>query len=483
MHDLLLAVDAGSSSLKVALYDQSGALVARRSAGYAYLHSQSDRVEQDPDHWITLLVGMVRSFWESGIDSTRVAGIGLSGRGGGAIFLDNAGSVLLPVWFDNRARDAGRALQEMVGDSADYQTRGLAGKTFYIRRAHPAQFARLAHALFIKDFLLYRLTGEVATDPSSGPASGAWSQGHWDAVGLPIERLPPIRPHTEIGGVLTTSAARALGLADNLLVGVGGHDGACANIGAGAIQPGDVCLTMGTQGVVRSIAATLPDHLRDRRVSPYRFLPGRWFCSCDLVLAGSLATINAALLQEAPWMNDDPHVDLTRGASTVPPGSNGVTYIPFPDGQISPEYRPNAHAAFLGLRAHTTRFELYRATLEGGAVAFRSAIDRQREVGLAPKCLRVSGGGARNTLWLQILADTLNSAIEVVEPDEGARGAAALLAVALGWFPDTDVAVKSWIHPVRTVEPSLNQTCYERLYKRARFLADAVYQAENVVGT
>ncbi len=476
---LILSIDAGSSFLKTVVFDREGKIVARERAPYETRHPAPGLAEQDPDSWLDLVAVSVDRLRRGGVNTDEIAGIGLSGRGALAIFLDRDGRVLAPCWLDRRAAPAARALADTLGADLDYQTRSLASKTYHLKLHHPDAFARLALPLFLKDFLLYRLTGAVATDPSSVISPTGWPANLWDAVGFPVERLAPIRPHTALGGALAGPVADRLGLPAGLPVGVGGHDGACANAGAGALRPGQVCLTMGTQGVVRAIAAAPPVDARPKRVSPYPYLPGRWCCSGDLVLAGATPTLVARLLDPSPANPSGAlHERMTAAAHDVPPGSHGVIYLPFPGGQVSPELRPSARAAFLGLSAGTTRADLYRAALEGVACAFRSVVEREREIGLALDDIRLTGGGAENDLWVRIMADVLNNPLTIVEPEEGARGAAMFLASGLGWFRSPDDAADAWVRTVRRVEPSADVVAYEPIYRRFRRLADAVYAAE-----
>ncbi|GEM_PF-2035280 len=475
---LLMAVDLGSSFLKTALFNRQGRLVAGARRAYTERRPATGQIEQDPDEWLTLVADTLEEFREAGIQTARVAGLGLSARGANAIFIDDGGAVLAPCWLDRRASTAAQELARQVGADLDYQTRRLASNTYHFRRQFPDAFPRLAHPLFVKDFLLYRLTGAIATDPSSGPPNGVWPARLWDAVGVPVARLPPVRPHTDVGGTLTAGAAEQLGLTAGLPVGIGGHDGACANIGAGAILPGQSCLTIGTQGVARTIASRPPVHARERRISPYHFLPGRWCCSGDLPRLGAAPTMVAQLLVGGATPGEEPNAALTEAATQVAPGAGGVLYLPFPSGQICPELRPDARAGFLGMAADTARSQLYRAALEGTAYAFRSAIERQQEIGLRVDDIRLSGGGAQNQLWAQILADVLNAPLTVVEPEEGARGAAMLLAVAIGWFRSVEDVAAAWLRPAARYTPSADAVPYERLYRRFRYMADAVYAAE-----
>lgn len=478
MESTILAIDVGLSYLKVAAFDRQGHLLASASAPYRTDHLGPDRVEQDPEQWIDLAADLVQAMIAAGqIVPARVAGIGISGRGNGGIFVDAEGQIIGPHWLDGRSAPQARRITEKYGPFGDF--RALASRTLHLREAHPEIFARLQHPLFVKDFVLYRLTGAVATDPSSGPPDG-WSTEVWEEVGFPVERLPVIRPHTEIGGYLTSAAAQRFGLPAGLPVGIGGHDGTCANAGAGAIEVGQVCLTLGTNGVARSIAANPAPVVPWRGISAYRYLPGRWCCGGDASLAGHSPTWLARLLDPEQPVS---HAVLEEAARAVPPGAGPagkpVLFLPFLRGQVSPERRSHARAAFIGLSETTGQAELYRATLEGVAALFRSIADRLAEYGLGSSDWRVSGGGARNRLWLEIFAAMLDRPLLLCEPEEGPRGAAMFLAVALGWYPSVEACAAEWVRIVREIRPAPDLVDqYARLYRRYRRFADAVAAVE-----
>lgn len=463
------------SFLKVAAFDRGGRLVAAGQAAYRTERPAPGRVEQEPEQWIDLAGGIVRQMLAEGrFAAGEVSGIATSARGSGAVFVDAQGEVLAPHWMDDRSSTQGREIRERFGYGAD--TRALLSKTLHLKEQHPDLFARMVHPLFVKDFVLYRLAGVVATDPSSGPTNVdmAWAWDAWDWIGVPRERVPPVRPHTEIAGHLLPAAAERLGLRAGIPVGVGGHDGCCANAGAGSIEVGSVCLTMGTNGVARSIA----DHPSpgrgvpaSRGISSYHYLPGRWCRGGDATLAGHTATWLTGVIRGE-------HGELEAAAARLEPGAGGVTFLPFLKGQIVPDQRPDARAAYLGLSADTGRAELYRATLEGVAFLYRSIAERLAEMDLGQGDWHVSGGGAKNALWMRIMAALLERPLLIMEPEEGPRGAAMFTAVGLGWYPSVEACAAEWVRTVRTVPPDAALSeAYRPLYARYRRLADTVYEA------
>ena len=469
MTEILLGIDVGMSAIKVAAFDRRGRLVSAGQRGYVTERPSPGRVEQDPEQWIDLAGEIVR---ELGIDPQAVKGIAPSGRGSGAVFVGQDDRVLVPHWMDNRSGPQHHALVERFGPEAD--NRALASKTLHLKEAYPEQFARLKHVVCVHDFLLYRLTGVVATDPASGPrsVSAEWPADVWAYIGA---EPPPVRPLDALIGELRPATAARLGLRPGIPVANGGHDGACANIGAGAIRVGDVCMTMGTNTVARSISDHPAQQIPWRGISAYHFLPGRWCCGGDANHAGAAATWLARAL-------DKGHAELEAQAVKVAPGSNGVVFLPFLGGQIAPERRSEARAAFLGMTADTGRAELYRATMEGVAYLYRSIAHRLEELELCRPGgeWRVSGGGARSELWMRIMAALVERPFAIGEPEEGPRGAAMLTAVALGWYPSVEACAEEWIRTVRRVEPEAELTAaYRGPYERYLRFADAVYSVES----
>jgi xylulokinase len=469
MRQVVIGIDVGLSSLKVAAFDREGRLVGHGQTGYCTERPAPDRVEQEPEQWIDGAGQLIRAMIADGAFAPeQVAGVATSGRGSGAVFVDAEGRVLAPHWLDGRNAPQHRRLVERFGSECD--NRALASKTLHLKEEQPELFARMRHPLFVKDFLLYRMTGLVATDPSSGPRvpDATWPRDVWEWIGVPLERVPVVRPHTEIAGELRPDAAGRLGLRPGTAVGIGGHDGACANAGAGAISPGQVCLTMGTNGVARSIAEEPGPAGTWRGISSYHFLPGRWCRGGDASYAGHTGTWLAAIVR-------GDHAELEAAAAAVRPG--GVIFLPFLHGQIAPDRRPDARAAFIGMDETTGRAELYRATLEGVAYLYRSIAERLAELGLGGGEWRVSGGGARNALWMEIMAALLERPLLIVEPEEGPRGAAMFTAVGLGWYDSVESCAAEWVRVTRTVEPdSILTATYLPHYARYRRLAEAVYE-------
>jgi xylulokinase len=471
---VLLGIDAGSSFLKVAAFDPEGRLVDSEQSAYETLRTSLDRAEQNPELWIDMVGQAVRAMLRRGrFLAADVAGIAPTGRGSCGIFVDAAGAVIYPHWLDDRhGPDAAELIERFGGRADDY--RSLMARTLHLRRVAPDVFGRLAHPLFVHDFLAYRLSGTIGTDPASGPRTPdmRWPEDVWTWIrGDASVTPPPVRTFDAMIGTLVPATAERIGLPAGIPIANGGHDGACANTGAGAVSVGQVCLTMGTNVVARAIGDHPAPQLPWRGISAYHYWPGRWCCGGDAGHAGAAATWIARILKGN-------HTDLEAVAVTVAPGSTGVTFLPFLLGQIAPERRPNARAAYLGLGVATGPAELYRATLEGVSFLYRSIRVRLGELGFGDGDWRVSGGGARSDLWMRIMASLLERTLLIGEPEEGPRGAAMMAAVGLGWYSSIEACSAAWVRTERAVDPDPALTDaylphYERYLRLVDLLAGA----------
>ena len=451
---LLLAMDLGTTLLKVGLLDCEGRLVALGSARYPLYRPRPGQLEQRPEDWYRLLAEVASQLWRRGdVSPDQVIGIGLSGRGGGGVFLDATGRVLVPCWLDWRG-----ASPDYLGSlgkqtaRVNASTLGMAARLLWLRQNLPDAFAQTRRALLAKDYVLYRLTGEFAADESSGPMGREWPPNVFEAIGFDSAGLPAVLPLGAIAGHLSQQAARDLGLRPGLPVSVGGHDGVCASIGSGMIELGHAALTLGTTAVVRMVTAQPLYRTRSFSCFHYHFLEGRWACGGDAIMAGKAVEWAAdALAADLPA--DKRFATLESAAAEVPAGAGGLLFSPFFAGTVAPRPRANATGAFRGLTFEHRRGHLFRAALEGVGYALLGIAEELEEAVGPIKEMRVTGGGSRSRLWIQCLADILQRPIGVPEDEASCRGAALLLALGLGYYVTSAAATSAMVRTMGTVEP------------------------------
>ena len=454
----ILAIDLGTTRLKVAAFDRDGDLLAREAARNVEesidLGDGKARSGQSPDRWWTDSVELTRRLLaRPELAGHEVVAVSLCGRGGGFVATDERGEVVAGSWSDQRHAEELQALMEWRAGGwqlANYAA-SLVAKWQWLQRYDTSAAAGVRRLMYAKDFLHYRLTGEAVTDPTSGPDSDDFDATTFAELNLDRSLLPRVAMPWAVGGEVTEVAADATGLHAGTPVAVGGHDGICANVGAGAGEVGSYALTIGTHAVVRAVTADVPE-------GSYRFYglpPDRHVIGGNAVLAGRAADWFLDAWHDHPEERRRAEVFALADAEAVAVaiGAEGVRFLPFLAGQVAPEARPGATAGFTGLEARHGRAEMYRAVLEGGAFAIRAIFEQVRDWCGDPSAVRFTGSGAQSRVWSRIITDVLHWPCETTDHVAEARGAAIYGAVALGWHDDVDAAASAMVHPSERLEP------------------------------
>jgi xylulokinase len=297
-----------------------------------------------------------------------------------------------------------------------------------------------------------------------------WSSEVLAALEIPAEWMPPTYEGPEITGFVSRQAAEETGLAEGTPVVGGGGDQAAQAVGVGAVQPGIIALTLGTSGVV---FATTPSAFIEPQGRLHAFchaVPGRWhFMGVMLSAAGSLQWHRDEL---APSMKFD---ELVAEAQEIPPGSEGLLFLPYLTGERTPYPDPLARGAWVGLTVRHGRAHLTRAVLEGVAFGIKDIFTLIQQAGLGEiQQVRVSGGGAKSPLWQQIMADVLGVELVTVNTTEGAAFGAALLAgVGAHIFENVSAACEASIRITGSTSLSAASQIYQDYYP----LYQALYPA------
>ena len=478
---LLLGLDLGTTNAKVAAYDLAGGLAAAASVGYPTLFPHPGWAEQRPHDWTRALMTATRQMvGKLGGRASEIVGVALASQGPGLVLVDGNGAVLndtSTTWQDERSSLQGRWLYERVG--AAWPGMGGPFTNFLARlcwaiETYPEAAARAAYALGIKDYIVYWLTGEFATEPTSGSGGPHWPADVCAVLGWGSERLPRVASPTEVVGRLRPAIAREMGLSGPLPLVIGVNDGAAATLATGAMSIGDATITLSTSGVFRLVMAdAVSAELRlEHNLFNWPYLPP------DLWIAGGSTKTGAQSLQ---WLAEVlggpepvPVAELLAEASLVESGSSGVTFLPYLLGRGSPHRDADRTAAFVGMRLSTSRGALTRAVLEGAAFALRDIRDDLARVGYAPRPVRLSGGGGQSPLWRQILADVLEQPLTYFISDS-TLGSAMIAAVGLGLHTDLNSAAAAMSKVSARHEPNADSSSsYAEAYAAFRRARDAL---------
>jgi len=490
-----LGIDASTTATKALLMAADGQVMSVASSEYTYETPRPMWTEQHPDLWWQATVASIRQVLsQSQVDPADVRGVGLTGQMHGLVLLDRDGEVLRPaiLWNDQRTGAECDDIRQRLGKERLIQITGndaltgfTAPKILWVRNHEPEIFARVGQILLPKDYVRFKLTGEYAADKAGGAGTllfdvrkRDWSRTVVDALEIDPAWLPPTFEGTAVTGEVTSQAAEVTGLKAGTPVVGGGGDQSAQAVGVGAVEPGIVALTLGTSGVVFASSDEPFVEPQGRLHAFCHALPGKWhLMGVMLSAAGSLRWYRDTL---APGVDFDA---LLAPAADLPPGSEGLLFLPYLTGERTPHPDPLARGAFVGLTVRHTQAHMTRAVLEGVAFGLRDSFELMTQVGLAEVGqVRVSGGGAKSPLWRQILADVLDVELVTVNTTEGAAyGAALLAATGAGFFPDVASACAATVELTGRTVPSPASAAYADIYPLYRELYPALRPSFNAV--
>lgn len=449
-----LGLDAGTSLTKAALFDIAGREIAVAEMPTAVGRPQPGWSEIDPEEaWAASVAVLRRVVAESGVDPRSIRGLGLSAAMVGAWVLDSAGKPLRPAitWEDSRAQ---QLIASHVAATPDFMSRIFASSGSVMQQGctlpvvawlalhEPSVLEQAAHVVSFKDYLRFRLTGRIGTDRTEAavlPGSAVERDRSDAMIALfGLERrshlFPAVEDSESVGGRLSSEAAALVGLPEGLPVAVGAGDVAATVVGAGELVAGTATAVLGTAcmvGVIHDRPVFDPPD-----VGLLFTLPGNRWYRAMLNVAGTL-NLDWAFATLAPDLaaRDDRFAALDRMLDETPPGARGLTYLPYlsDSGIIAPIVDPSARAQFSGLTPRHDRACMFRAVVEGVAFAM---LDLLEALSFNGDRLVLTGGGARNTRWTQMICDLVGRQVVVPEGTQfGARGAAWLAATATGDLP------------------------------------------------
>ncbi len=474
----LIGIDVGTSSTKgIAIDPASGTVLATAEHEYPVTSPHIGWMEQQPEAWLTAAQEVLARLRA---ETSEILGIGFSGQMHGLVCLDADGAVIRPaiLWNDQRAApqcallESGGGRERLLGLTGNRALPGFtAPKLLWMRENEPDAYERIRRICLPKDYVRDHLVGTHRMDVADASGTllldvGArlWSSEVLSWLDIPPWWLPELAESTDSVGTL-----------DGVPVAAGAGDQAAAAVGGGITGPGPLSVVLGTSGVV--LAAT-NDYVSDREGRVHAFchaVPDRWMVmGVMLSAAGSLAWYHDTLLPDVPYGT------MLAEAEQIAPGSDDLTFLPYLAGERTPHADPDARGAFCGLSATHSRGALTRAVLEGVAFALRDCLDTVHDVGVAAVRGRVSGGGSRSRLWLQIVASALEIPLETMATDQGsAFGAALLGGVASGVYRDLDQATEACVRVSEVIEPV---PAWIEPYREARHRFRDYYPALRAVG-
>ncbi|MFB3922912.1 MAG: FGGY-family carbohydrate kinase [Terriglobia bacterium] len=483
----LLGVDIGTYSSKGALVKETGELVATSTVEHALEIPHSGWAEHDAEStwWHDFLAITRELLHASGIQSTRIAGIGFSAISPAVLPIDHKGRPLrkaILYGIDTRATQEIAELQQIIDNHPVHRTSGIRissqsslPKILWIRRNEPEVWAKTHWVANGTGFLGYRLTGEVTLDvydavtfaPFVDYDHCSWKTAIEEHV-VPVERLPRLTWTCDIAGKITAEAARLTGLAEGTPVITGTADAAAEAISAGLANAGDMMVMYGSS--IFFILRT------DRLLLTPSFWGAHFLEKGTHVLTGGMSTAGSL----TKWFRDqfapreveaekaggnNAYAALAQLAASSPPGANGIVVLPYFSGERTPILDPNAKGMIFGLGLSHTRTDIYRALLESIGFGIRHNIEQMQMEGANPRRILAVGGGTLNPVLMRIVSDIIGLEQHIPEQQVGACYGDALLAgVGVGVFKGVTEATRQ-IKTKQVVTPDASaHHAYEGFY-------------------
>lgn len=485
MSRYFIGIDIGTTSAKAVVIDAEGEVVQVTAPTYPFETPKPLWAESDPEDWWKATLSAFKEIVDR-FGAESIAGIGLTGQMHGLVLMDAAGAVLRPciMWNDQRTGDQCRSITEKVGAARVLELTGnpvlpgfTAPKVVWVQENEPEVWSRAAHILLPKDYIRYRLSGVFATEVSD--ASGmsllnvgkrTWSKEMLEACGIPENMVAEVTESTVVSAKVSSEAARLTGLLEGTPIIAGGGDQAAGAVGCGIVRTGVVSATLGTSGVVFAHADSYQPDPGGRLHTFCAAAPGKWhFMGVQLSCAGSYQWFHDKIAGGTSFK------ELDALADAVQPGSEGLIFLPYLTGERTPHPDPYARGVFFGLTLRHGLGHMARAVMEGVTFGLRDALEIMRDLGIRPKEIIASGGGAKSPLWRQILADNFETRIATVNASEGgAYGAAVLASVGSGAYDSVEAACDAMLLETGSTDPGPAAAAYAKQYPLFRELYPAL---------
>jgi gluconokinase len=480
-----VGIDLGTGSCKAAAVDESGKVLGFGAGEYPGAEAQARWQEQDAHELLKAVIASVRQAVErSGARPERCGGMSIGGALHSVMAMDERDQPLTGVitWADGRAVKQAEAVAATETGRRLYQETGCPAhgmyplyKVLWLRENRPEVFRSARRYVSAKEYVGFRLTGAWQVDYSLAAGSGflntytlKWSDPALDLAGIRQGQLSPLAAPVAQLGRLQPEVAAPMRIPVHTPVVMGSSDAVNSSLGAGAVEPFQATLMVGTSGALRVVA---PRPVLDRKARSwcYAIDEAHW------LLGGAINNGGVALSWLRDFLNQaiarDPGAqplsfdDILALAESAPAGSGGLICLPFFAGERSPNWNLNARAVFFGMSlAHEAR-HLARALLEGIALRFKSLLEVITELGLDVRQIIASGGFTQSELWLQVMADALGRELSVPVWGETSVLAAAFWPFLSGGGAASIGDMRNWVQFSRIQRPVPEYAAvYDRVY-------------------
>ncbi|MCM3763866.1 xylulokinase [Neobacillus niacini] len=475
----VMGIDLGTGSVKAILVNQTGRIMGESSCAYPIIQKKSGYNEQDPELWVTQTIAAMKELIQKcNVHGTDVEGISFSGQMHGLVLLDQHRRALRNaiLWNDTRTTEQCHQIQQALGGRLLGITRNSAlegftlPKLLWVKQHEPEIFQQSDVFLLPKDYVRYRLTGQLAIDYSDGAgtllmdvANKTWSKELLQTFDIPEHLCPPLMESTGLAGGLLPEMANKCGLSPEVKVFAGGADNACGAVGAGILSPEGTLCSIGTSGVILSYEENRNVDYKGQLHFFNHSQPDAFYAMGVTLAAGHSLT-----WYKNTFAKEQTFEQLLAPIEEIPAGAGGLLFTPYITGERTPHADSTIRGSFIGMDSAHTQAHFTRAVIEGITFSLRESLELLRNTGKSIHTIVSIGGGAKNDTWLQIQADLFGAEIVQLESEQGpALGAAMIAAVGCNWFSSLEECARTFIHKGTPYQPNSRQTnIYNDLFEQ-----------------
>jgi len=483
----VMGIDVGTTAVKVAVVSKDGHVAASSSIAYGTVSPRPGWVEQDPDVWWHSTVRAVRECLEK-LPSGRIEAVSFSGHMSATVLVGRDGVPAMPsiLIADTRSRDETEWLKqnmmarilEMTGNEP-LDAFSLP-KLMWIRRHRPEVLERASAFLFPKDYIRFRMSGDIGTDYTDAGnsqlfhfAKKRWETDLAEELGLDSRLLPPLFPSASVVGRVCREAAELTGLAEGTPVVAGAADMACSQLGTGAFEEGTMAITLSTSAQVVMRVPTVGTKSAGRITLHPSAIPDTYYAMGSIFTGGLGVEWGYRLLAGKEKLEAADFQKINEWSNRmreIPAGSGGVLFLPFLTGSGTPHFDSRDKASWLGLSLGQDAVLLLHSVMEGIAYNIRENVEVFEDEGRKIRIIHLGGGGSKNPVWCQIISNVLGKDIRLLTVrDASVMGAAMLAGAGVGLFPSLEEAASRMVKTgdIYACDGAAAGT-YDILYRRYR---------------
>jgi gluconokinase len=480
MRELVIGLDLGTTSVKAVAFDLKGNVIEESESLIETIYPEESFVEQNPAVIEKRTREVLRDIFAKTQDE-KVLSVGISCAMHSLICVDDNGTAIsnMLIWSDGRSSelvekmdlDLKKTIYTKTGTPIHPMSPLL--KLMWMKDNNYEAYQKAAYFMSMKEYFIYKWYGKRVIDYSMASATGlmnikslTWDEDVLHYAGVDVEQLSQIVAPTEIIDGLKPELADEMHWPANVKLVIGAADGQLANLGNGAIKPGEVAVSVGTSGAIRQLIEG--QHVNDNgETFSYAF-------TADTSIIGGPTNNGGIALQ---WLKDmmeftGSHEEFLNGAEDVAIGADGLLFVPYVNGERAPVWNQKARGNFYGLSVTHRRPHLVKAVLEGIVFNLYQIGQSLEAIAGKPTSISVNGGLSKSPLWVQIMADVFGQEIQLADTHHGAAWGAGWTALVATNKVSSFEQIKKNIPISQVIQPNMeNHKKYMQVFTRYQQIA------------